>query len=83
MCVLRCPTGWCGLQGEGQGCVFTQLHHSLCIPFLTVCCVSAALLLCPAQVGVGYKVKGKMLSSSMPASIEDLEAAEVRHASNM
>jgi hypothetical protein len=35
------------------------------------------LLLLP-QVGVGYKVKGKTLSSSMPASIEDLEAAEVR-----
>eukprot|EP00882_Tetradesmus_deserticola_P016386 GHRQ01017498.1.p1 GENE.GHRQ01017498.1~~GHRQ01017498.1.p1 ORF type:complete len:359 (+),score=142.23 GHRQ01017498.1:116-1192(+) len=29
------------------------------------------------QVGVGYKVKGKTLSSSMPASIEDLESAEV------
>uniref|UniRef100_A0A383V587 Adenylosuccinate synthetase, chloroplastic n=1 Tax=Tetradesmus obliquus TaxID=3088 RepID=A0A383V587_TETOB len=29
------------------------------------------------KVGVGYKVNGKTLSSSMPASIEDLEAAEV------
>jgi hypothetical protein len=60
-------SGWRGLQGEGQ---------TLCL--LNNSNFRVLLLLLLPQVGVGYKVNGKTLSSSMPASIEDLEAAEVR-----
>lgn len=39
------------------------------------CCCAAST----PQVGVAYKLKGKTLTNSMPASIEDLESVEVQY----
>lgn len=75
---ICCPAGRCRVQGQRQDAQQLQQPSPVVLPLPNL----ALLHLLPAspcipQVGVGYKVNGKTLSSSMPASIEDLEAAEV------